>query len=963
MRTSSLALLSLAGAASGAPMRYELEAYEPLADPSAVVIAGGGSARFTVLTDRLVRMEYAKMPKSFEDRATLAFVNRRQPVPKFKWDGTTLTTSSLVLSYKGGPFSPSSLGVRSAPGVSPPWSWTYGETSASDPGNLRGTFRTLDGIQNLTLDCEAAKRAVPSRVFHCEWGVVSSSGWALVDESGVPVLDGDDWWTDEAGKMLRSKDALDLYLFGHGHDYLGALSDLSRVGGRVPLVPRANLGVWWTRWYDFDATDVAALPDAFEARTLPLDVLVLDMNWHSKQDWTGYTWDPSLYPRPAETMRRLHEAGLVVAANLHDADGIGTWEDSYADVCEALGLPPPSASSARVNFTLVNKSYASALQDITLESRLADGLDFWWIDWQQGESAGGTGQDGPRLKMNPTIWLNKMRVTDAKRKCVLGLPGCDSRRGVTFGRFGGLGNHRYQVGFSGDVYGLTWANLAYQAYFSATASNVGFGFWSHDLVGPGNDHEMYARWLQLGCYSSIMRMHDRGGSAGECRGWPNNAEGCWTVRPWNVPDAFYEANRDAMRTRAALVPYLYTEARRAYDAGVGLTRPMYYYWPEEASAYPESKDAMLGQTPGTRQYMFGEALLVAPVTAPADCAPPRGSAALSEPCGLTQTRVWLPPGEWFELHTGTLRRGPASLAARVHLRDVPVYARGGSLVARRPLGEAEGAIGSAAKPYAAIEWTLHPGAASGSAAVYEDDGRSVSYLAEGGSRYVMINASYAWDAAGKTLSLALAADDGKSFDGAPSARAHTFRLPCTAPPTSVTLDAGSQKAQLKFAPVWRSAVGAGSWTYDGDALETVVTLPPLPTSKPFSLTIATPRGEAQPLSSLRGAIIAARRAKAVLDQVRIAPGRVVPDPNGTPLNYLAMAGDRLSHLAGLDDPAAFAAAVGNVSALHAAATSELTAQRAAAKPTAVADRARLEYALQMLDAAAPSAPGLDAANY
>ena len=147
-------------------------------------------------------------------------------------------------------------------------------------------------------------------------------GAAYVNETGVPALDLDDWWTDDRGRMLKNAADVDVYLFGHGHDYLGALADLSRVGGRIPLLPRRNLGVWWTRWFDFDAVDVSALPAEFARRSLPLDVLVLDMNWHTKNDWTGYTWDDALYPRPAETLRGLHARGLSVAVNLHDYHGI-----------------------------------------------------------------------------------------------------------------------------------------------------------------------------------------------------------------------------------------------------------------------------------------------------------------------------------------------------------------------------------------------------------------------------------------------------------------------------------------------------------------------------------------------------------------------------------------------------------------------------------------------------------------
>lgn len=187
-------------------------------------------------------------------------------------------------------------------------------------------------------------------------------------------------------------------------------------------------------------------------------------------------------------MGALHAAGLTVAANLHDANGVGPWEDEYAEVAAAAGW---TNASAPVPFTLTDMKYTDALEDIVLGAREKEGLDFYWIDWQQGEDKGNTGQDA-RLKMNPTIGLSKLRVTDAARRCAATGRCSNRKRGVVFARWGGLGNHRYQHGFSGDVAGLSWENLAYQAYFSATASNVGFGFWSHDIEGPANDPEMCA---------------------------------------------------------------------------------------------------------------------------------------------------------------------------------------------------------------------------------------------------------------------------------------------------------------------------------------------------------------------------------------------------------------------------------------------------------------------------------------
>jgi alpha-glucosidase (family GH31 glycosyl hydrolase) len=53
---------------------------------------------------------------------------------------------------------------------------------------------------------------------------------------------------------------------------------------------------------------------------------------------------------------------------------------------------------------------------------------------------------------------------------------------VVHGSWGGLGAHRYPVGFSGDVF-PSWESLSFQAYFTATAANVAFGYWSHDIGG------------------------------------------------------------------------------------------------------------------------------------------------------------------------------------------------------------------------------------------------------------------------------------------------------------------------------------------------------------------------------------------------------------------------------------------------------------------------------------------------
>ena len=174
--------------------------YNPLADPAAVVVASSGGARFTVLTDRLIRMEQSSAP--FEDRATLAVLNRRLPVPSFSHSEAggvlTITTASVALSYTvGQPFSPTSLTVKGVDPGSAFKQWSFG---APFPGNLLGTIRGQDGQSATPLNCTLNAKVDDNGEYnHCEWGLVSRDGWVVYDDTPNVCLDGTGWWSTAGG--------------------------------------------------------------------------------------------------------------------------------------------------------------------------------------------------------------------------------------------------------------------------------------------------------------------------------------------------------------------------------------------------------------------------------------------------------------------------------------------------------------------------------------------------------------------------------------------------------------------------------------------------------------------------------------------------------------------------------------------------------------------------------------------
>ena len=189
----------------------------------------------------------------------------------------------------------------------------------------------------------------------------------------------------------------DWYFFGYGHDYRKALGDYVRVAGRIPLPPRFAFGAWWSRYWAYSDQELDELVRGFRENDTPLDVLVIDMGWHISQEqlkamgetdqsgeglgWTGYTWNKLLFPDPDAFLKNLHDEGLKATLNLHPASGIQPWEQAYPAMARAMGIDP--ATKKYVAFDPTNKKWATNYFNLVLHPLEKQGIDFWWLDWQQ----------------------------------------------------------------------------------------------------------------------------------------------------------------------------------------------------------------------------------------------------------------------------------------------------------------------------------------------------------------------------------------------------------------------------------------------------------------------------------------------------------------------------------------------------------------------------------------------------
>jgi hypothetical protein len=504
-------------------------------------------------------------------------------------------------------------------------------------------------------------------------GVLSASGYWLLNDSDTAVLDDDDFPVER-----RRPGYQDWYFFAYGTDYRQAMADLRLLAGAAPLPPFKALGIIFSRWPAFTAEEIEAMARDFRANGYPLSTLVMDMEWH-KAGWGHWEFNPELIPDPARFFARCKELGLDVTFNDHPLD-VRDDDIHFDAYCAAAGPGVEIRERAYEGNTLrmakvdiTDKRQNTAFRAVCHREILDLGLDYWWNDGSRGQLSGTSGQ----------LVTNKTCYEESER---------DGRRGMLLARYGGLGSHRYGGFFTGDA-NSDYEVLRLQCEFNIRAGGVGLSLISHDIGGfalpesdvqtspdgkPIIDPERYLRWLQFGVFGPMLRFH--------------SAPGCGSRLPYDYEPLLGGACRHWLRVRHSLLPYLYTATYLHHTTGIPVVRGLFLADPRNPEAYRFD------------QYYFGPDLLVAPMLSAE---------------GLRA--VYLPAGLWWEFDTATCMAGGGEFTRAVALDEVPVYVRAGSILPRR---DPDGAVHRAATEHLWLD--SYPGA-DGTSLLYEDDGTTTRY--------------------------------------------------------------------------------------------------------------------------------------------------------------------------------------------------------------------------------------------
>ena len=672
------------------------------------------NARITVITDSLVRLEYSAAGV-FNDVETLFAVYRGDGTENAehlrKGEIHRFITDKFELTYidDGNSFSPDNL-YADICGKE----WFYGK---EDKENLGGTLTTLDYVS-------------PDK--KTKDGLLSRNGWHVIDDSGKPVLK-NGWITKNP-----VKENTDIYLFAYGTDYKRALNDLFFVSGKAELPRKYVFGSWYSRWWPYSDEDIKGIVKGYDEHDFPLDIMVIDMDWHyhdwqpSDEDkyrakygyghadnvgWTGYTWNRKLIKNPEKLLGKLHDDSIYVTLNDHPADGIRTNEEWYGGFCELMGIP--AQSGINLEFDCGDKRYMENLFKSVHSNLEKQGVDFWWVDWQQDEIK-------PYVKgingLRHIPWLNKCYYEHSKQ---------NGKRGISFSRWGGWGDHKYPVYFSGDTKS-TWDILEYEIKFTVSSSNSGCFYWGHDTGGfyGERDWEMYVRWTQFTAFSACLRVHSQ-------------RDETLDRRPWLWGKTAEDAMRKVYHMRSALIPYIYSSAYNCYENNVPLIKGMYMDFPEEDNAYKFPV-----------QYMLGDAFIIAPVTEP-------GIGANKE----VTKNVWIYGGDYYNIFTGQKYNNGTIAGITSKIDEFPALVKGGVPI---PMQQYQKRMTSASLNTLVIR--VYPGT-YGEFTLYEDDGISEDFK---NGRYLKTKLTYQKSAENIRITIE---PFGTGYDGMPKQRNYIVELP------------------------------------------------------------------------------------------------------------------------------------------------------------------------------------------
>jgi alpha-glucosidase len=439
------------------------------------------------------------------------------------------------------------------------------------------------------------------------------------------------------------------YVFA-GPSMKAVLEGYTFITGRISAPPIWALGHHQCRWHDYTDQDVLGIGQQYRDRKIPCDVLWLDIEYMN--GYRVFTWNTEKFPDVPGLLAKAKEQQLriitIVDPGVKFEPGYAVFDDGLGKnlFCktEAGNVYIGQVWPGRTAFPDFSKKEARAWWGKLNAAHIGSGIAGIWNDMNEPA----TGEVAPfamRFDRDGKNYPHERFHNQYALLMAMGthqglLEAEPNLRTFILSRAGFSGIQRYAAQWLGDNC-ADWSHVAMSVPMTAGMGVSGQAFVGGDIPGftASPSAELAARWTQYGSLTPFCRYHSE-------RGEPDKY-------PWSFGPGAEKLARAALELRYRLLPYIYSAFVVASETGAPVQRPFVFDFQHDRQAR-ETDDA----------YLFGEALLVAPVMH----------------AGCTARHVYLPPGTWLDFYTGERHTGGQHITAAAPLERIPVFARGGYVI-------------------------------------------------------------------------------------------------------------------------------------------------------------------------------------------------------------------------------------------------------------------------------------------
>lgn len=473
--------------------------------------------------------------------------------------------------------------------------------------------------------------------------VMSNKGYGLFIDNQYPMYL--DLGSSNQNEFNFSADGGPLrYYFIHGGNFAEILDNYTSLTGKQPLPPLWTMGFIQSKFGYENETAARNTVSALKSHGFPLDALVLDLYWYGGTSAMGnLDWDHTNWPAPVQMMADFKMSGVKTILITEPYFNLGSTNYPWLNNHNLFATNPDGAPHVFRGFWAGDASLidladtnATAWMWPFYRNRYNEGAGGWWCDLGEPEShpweimhrfgPAGSVHNIYSLLWAKMIWENHIREFGDDRL-------------FNLIRSGFAGMQRYSAfPWSGDVQ-RTFDGLKAQIPIMLGAGMSGVGYMHSDVggfTGESLNGELFARWVQIGAFAPVLRVHGTG-----------------PVEPIYYPEPYKTIAREYIKLRYRMLPYNYTLAWENTTKGIPLARQLNFY---------EPANTLLSNI--SDEYLWGENLLVAPVLEP----------------GQMQRQVIFPAGRWIGFFNHQEYDGNNGYSVSCPVNDLLLFAKAGSFI-------------------------------------------------------------------------------------------------------------------------------------------------------------------------------------------------------------------------------------------------------------------------------------------